>query len=96
MEQDLIGLIKIVQVKHPGCGIVYTFEAPRNVTLAPGEYVFCETKRSPMEIGQCITPSFFVNEIQLRTLYNITLKNLKPIVGRLNPEMFIEKRQVEE
>ena len=88
--------IKIVQVKHPGCGTVYTFEVHETVTLAPGEYVFCETKRSPMEIGQCITPSFFVNEVQLRSLYNITLKNLKPIVGRLNPEMFIVKRRVEE
>ena len=88
--------IKIVQVKHPGCGVVYTFEAPESNELSPGEWVFCETKRNPMEIGQCITPSFFVNEVQLRTLYNITLKNLKPVIGRLKPEMFVYERRVEE
>ena len=89
-------MIKIVQVKHPGCGVAYTFRAPEEPELKPGEYILCKTRRNPLEIGQCITPSFDVTKDQLENLYGIAEKNLKPVVGGLNPEMFFYKKAAEE
>ena len=83
---------KVVVVKHPNCGVPYTFEVPEDVELSIGDYVLCDTKKSNIpQIAKCITPSFYILGIQLNELYNIHPKNLRPIVGWLKPIMFRRK-----
>ena len=85
---------KIVTVKHPNCGIQYTFEVPDALDLEPGNWVLCETKRSNIpQVAQCVTPSFRILGIQLKELYGIQPKNLRPVVGKLKPIMYPLQRR---
>lgn len=80
---------KIVTVKHPNCNVPYTFEVPEKLDLNVGNYVLCETKTSDiLQVGKCITPSFEIFGMQLREMYGIQPKNLRPVVGLLKPEMY--------
>lgn len=80
---------KVVTVKHPNCGVPYTFEVPKNLVLNVGDYVLCKTKTSQFpQVAQCITPSFEILGYQLVKLYEIVPKNLKPVVGVLTPVMY--------
>ena len=89
--------VKIVVVKHPHCGIHYPFSVPENIDLQVGCLVLCKTRVSDSEVATCITPSFVVGEWQLEEFYGVKLKNLKPVVGILKPEMFpVEKAEEEE
>lgn len=80
---------KIVIVKHPNCGTQYTFTVPEQVSLQCGDYVLCMTKKSNAEIARCISPSFEIIEPHLLEFYGLTFAQLKPVVGRLAPKMFL-------
>ena len=83
---------KVVVVKHPNCGVPYTFQVPENLELEVGNFVLCETKKSNLpQIARCITPSFRILGVQLTEFYGIIPKNLKPVVGVLKPVMFANK-----
>ena len=79
---------KIVTVKHQNCNVPYTFEVPETLDLNVGNYVLCETKTSDIpQVGKCITPSFEILGVQLKEMYGIQPKNLRPVVGLLKPVM---------
>lgn len=80
---------KVVIVKHPNCGVPYTFRVPVVAELEAGDYVLCETKTSKIpQIARCITPSFWISDAQLKELHGIDPNALKPVVGILEPVMF--------
>ena len=85
------GKVKIVVVKHPHCGIPYTFRAPEH-DLQVGWFVLCKTKVSDREVGICITPSFEIGEKELELYYGVKSQHLKPVVGLLMPMMFPEEK----
>ncbi len=76
---------KVVTVKHPNCNVPYTFSVPQDIRLNVGDYVLCDTKKHNYpQIGQCITPSFYVNEDTLKGLLQISPNNLRSIVAYLS------------
>lgn len=87
--------IKVVLIKHPNCGVQYIFRAPEGIPLHVGDYVLCKTKKSNNEIGRCITPAFWINEEQLLTFYGRKFKDLQPVVGKMEIEMFYDKPEEE-
>lgn len=88
---------KVVTVKHPNCNVPYTFEVPETLDLTVGEYVLCNTKTSNyLQVARCITPSFEILGIQLKEMYGIQPKNLRPVVGLLKPVMYAYRNREEE
>ena len=80
---------KVVTVKHQNCNVPYTFAVPETLALEPGNYVLCDTKTSDIpQVAKCITPSFHILGIQLKEMYGIQPKNLRPVVGILKPVMY--------
>lgn len=81
MEKE--SMIKIVVVKHPGCGTAYVFRVPDSVTLKAGDLVYMDTSRGTDQIGRCITQSFYIDAETLRYGYNGTIEKLKTVKGEL-------------
>lgn len=86
--------VNIVIVKHQNCDVPFVFRVPEDKKLEVGDYILCETKKSPCEMGRCITPSFWIIEEQLISFYGKSAASLKPITGKLNPQMFLIERTV--
>lgn len=80
--------VKIVTVKHPGCGVPYTFRVPCALDLVPGDRVLCNTKKAKCEMAQCMTPSFVIMETVLESMYGLKADKLMPVVGYLHPVMY--------
>lgn len=81
--------VKIVVVKHQNCNGKFVFKVPDQIDLSVGEYILCNTIRKLGEVGECTTPSFEINERQLREFYGVGIANLAPVIGRLKPRMFV-------
>lgn len=87
--------IKVVLIKHPNCGVQYIFRAPEGIPLHVGDYVLCKTNKSNNEIGQCITPAFWIKEEMLLNFYEWKSKDLQPVVGKMEIEMFYDNPEEE-
>ena len=88
---------KIVTVKHPNNNGTFTFRVPPNLDLSVGDFVLCKTSKSEVpQVGKCITPSFMILECQLKECYNILPHNLAPIVGILQPKMYVYESERED
>ena len=88
--------VKIVTVKHPGCGIPYTFSVPSTLDLYPGDRVLCNTKKAKCEMARCMTPSFVISETVLESMYQMKADKLMPVVGYLKPIMYAFKQAGED
>ena len=89
-------IVKIVTVKHPGCGTPYTFRVPDNLDLKAGDRVLCNTKKAHCEMARCMTPSFEIIEPVLEELYGLKIEKLQPVVGFLKPIMYAYKKAEED
>ena len=88
---------KVVTLKHPNCATPYTFQVPEELELDVGNYVLCDTNKSDIpQVGKCITPSFRILGVQLKEMYGILPKNLRPVVGLLKPFMIPFNREGED
>lgn len=81
MEKE--SMIKIVVVKHPGCGTPYTFRVPEFAELSAGDLVYMDTSRGKDQPGRCITSSFYIDMDTLLMGYNTVPEKLKPVKGEL-------------
>lgn len=86
-------IVRIVIVKHPNWNPQYVFKVPEDMNLYAGDYVLCETRKSPHEIARCITPSFTIERDTLKELYGIALRELKPVVAWLRPVMYLQEKE---
>lgn len=85
--------LNVVLVKHPNCDKHFMFEAPKDVRLFVGDRVLCQTKRSPLEMGTCISASFEIMDYQLEDLWKVKKESLEPVVGLLKPQMFVYQKR---
>lgn len=81
--------IKVVIIHHQNNRRQFTFRVPESVDIEAGDIVLCDTSMGKGQVGYCITPSYYVPEEKVQDLLNVSPKNLKPIVGRLTPVMFM-------
>ena len=87
--------INIVQCIHESNQKPYTFSVEESVKLNVGDYVLVETTLGPCRMAKCITPSFRIGDWQLRSLYGIEMKNLKPVTHVLRPVAIVNKKSAE-
>lgn len=81
--------MRFIIIKHPGNSGKYLFTVPsEEVTLAPGDYVFCTTSRGPNELGVCCTEAFRGDPETVTKFWGTTIANLKPVTAKLTALTF--------
>lgn len=88
-KREATPTMRFVIIKHPGNSGKYLFTVPsEEVTLAPGDYVFCTTSRGPNELGVCCTEAFRGDPETVTKFWGTTIANLKPVTAKLTALTF--------
>jgi len=81
--------MNVVLVAHPNASGKFMFKVPEDVKLRAGDLVLCNTKRDGKAIGLCLTDSFIPDDPEkIASLWGSNVKGMRPVIGKLNPEMY--------